>query len=169
MGKTTTAVTQTRIIASAISSVAQINHQFLESISDIATPGVVDDAEAIALQSQIERLRINLDALCETLSGGGAHNMAIELDRAGDAIENVLSAREMGVLTLIALGRCNKEIATALEISINTVDNHRASIAHKIHGIIGRHPSTMDLSRSAHLAGALGSTQWMQDLLRKAV
>ena len=43
-----------------------------------------------------------------------------------------ISARELEVLQLLALGRTNKEVAAALHISIKTVDAHRAAIMHKL-------------------------------------
>src|ERR1700688_2372277 len=43
-----------------------------------------------------------------------------------------VTARELEVLTLLALGRSNKEVATALDISVKTVDVHRANIMRKL-------------------------------------
>jgi DNA-binding NarL/FixJ family response regulator len=42
--------------------------------------------------------------------------------------KRALSRRELEVLTLIVAGRSNKEIAAALDISVNTVAVHRANI-----------------------------------------
>jgi two-component system response regulator NreC len=49
----------------------------------------------------------------------------------------LLSDRERGVLQIIAEGRSNKEAATLLNISLSTVETHRAHILQKldIHGI----------------------------------
>jgi DNA-binding NarL/FixJ family response regulator len=44
-----------------------------------------------------------------------------------------LSAREIQVLKEIAKGKANKEIATTLEISENTVKDHLKSILNKLH------------------------------------
>ncbi|HEX3685613.1 MAG TPA: response regulator transcription factor [Bryobacteraceae bacterium] len=43
-----------------------------------------------------------------------------------------LTARELEVLKLLAHGRSNKEAATALDISVKTVDAHRASIMRRL-------------------------------------
>jgi DNA-binding NarL/FixJ family response regulator len=43
-----------------------------------------------------------------------------------------LTAREKQVLQLIAQGRSNKEIATLLELSVNTVSVHRANLMEKM-------------------------------------
>jgi DNA-binding NarL/FixJ family response regulator len=45
---------------------------------------------------------------------------------------NVLTSREREVLQLLAEGKINKEVASALEISVLTVDTHRANIMHKL-------------------------------------
>jgi DNA-binding NarL/FixJ family response regulator len=43
-----------------------------------------------------------------------------------------LTAREKQVLQLIAQGKSNKEIATLLELSVNTVSVHRANLMEKM-------------------------------------
>ena len=43
-----------------------------------------------------------------------------------------LTAREKQVLQLIAQGRSNKEIASLLELSVNTVSVHRANLMEKM-------------------------------------
>jgi len=43
-----------------------------------------------------------------------------------------LSPRELDVLTLLAAGRSNKEVASTLELSVKTVDVHRANIMRKL-------------------------------------
>jgi len=56
------------------------------------------------------------------------------LSHAGDAASSYdgLSPREREVLTLIAEGKTNQEIATALYLSVNTVQTHRAHIMEKL-------------------------------------
>lgn len=43
-----------------------------------------------------------------------------------------LSSRESQIVKLVAEGKCNKEIATLLEISVKTVESHRAHIMEKL-------------------------------------
>jgi DNA-binding NarL/FixJ family response regulator len=43
-----------------------------------------------------------------------------------------LSSREREILQLLAEGRSNKDIATALYLSVKTVETHRAKIMHKL-------------------------------------
>ncbi|MGN1245711.1 MAG: response regulator transcription factor [Muribaculaceae bacterium] len=52
--------------------------------------------------------------------------------RTSDSPQSELSQREIEVLTLVASGKINKEIADALQISINTVLTHRKNISAKL-------------------------------------
>ena len=45
---------------------------------------------------------------------------------------DVLSAREREILQMIAEGKTNKEVATALDLSVYTVDGHRTRIMEKL-------------------------------------
>jgi two-component system, LuxR family, response regulator FixJ len=62
-----------------------------------------------------------------------------------------LSAREREVLTLVAAGKANKEIAAALGLSPKTVEVHRAHVMSKM-----AVDSLAELIRVAILAGAIG-------------
>ena len=56
-------------------------------------------------------------------------------DPAGQDVEDnlaLLTDREREVLQLIAEGKTNKEIATVLSVSINTVETHRKHIMEKL-------------------------------------
>ena len=63
-----------------------------------------------------------------------------------------VSNRESEVLRLIALGYSNKEIATRLDLSVKTIEAHKANAMRKL-GISGR----IDIVKYAILQG------WMQD------
>jgi len=43
-----------------------------------------------------------------------------------------LSARERGVVQLIAQGNSNKKIASLLNLSLKTVESHREKVRHKL-------------------------------------
>jgi two-component system response regulator NreC len=45
---------------------------------------------------------------------------------------DLLSERELGVLRLVALGHTHQEIAEQLQLSVRTVESHRASITRKL-------------------------------------
>lgn len=46
--------------------------------------------------------------------------------------DSALTAREREIIQLLAEGRSNKEVASSLDISIKTVETHRASIMRKL-------------------------------------
>ncbi|WP_114946405.1 response regulator [Microvirga calopogonii] len=50
----------------------------------------------------------------------------------GHATEGVLTARERGVVQLIAEGHSNKEVAQILGLNLKTVESHRASAMRKV-------------------------------------
>ena len=59
-------------------------------------------------------------------------NAILEADKKEDRSSLMLSAREIEVLRLIAMGHINKEIANELNISINTVLTHRKNLTSKL-------------------------------------
>jgi DNA-binding NarL/FixJ family response regulator len=68
-------------------------------------------------------------------------------DRAGQAsgiVKPILTARERQVLQLLAEGKSNKQVASALEISVKTAESHRANLMKKL-----RVQSLSDLVRYA--------------------
>ena len=94
-------------------------------------------------------------------AAGGRHLDSMLAARATDAYmtrhrrppgEPVVSDREASVLRLMALGHSNKEIAGALEISVKTVEVHKANAMRKL-GLRGR----IDVIRYAVLNG------WLQE------
>lgn len=64
-------------------------------------------------------------SLAGTLLGGERSTRATNAPMPGGASE--LTARETEVLRLVALGHTNKEMASALEISVKTVETHKAN------------------------------------------
>ena len=64
--------------------------------------------------------------------------------------------RESEVLRLMALGHTNKDIATALGVSVKTVEVHKANAMRKL-GLSGR----TDVVRYALLQGWLGDPEQM--------
>jgi len=111
-------------------------------------------ARGYVLKSDIgEDLVAAVDALCQgrlyftssvsdyVLAGSkpaAAHSQPL------DGLPSRLSPRERQVVQLLAEGKCNKEIGTALGISTKTVETHRANIMKKL----GAH-SLSDLVRYA--------------------
>ena len=64
-----------------------------------------------------------------------------------------LSGREDEVLRLIAWGYSNKEIASRLDLSVKTVETHKANAMHKL-----QMRSRIDIVRFALLQGWLEET-----------
>lgn len=64
--------------------------------------------------------------------------------------EDNLTLREREVLQLVAEGRSNKEVATKLEISLKTVENHRHNLMAKLNAHNGA-----DLTREAFRLGLI--------------
>jgi DNA-binding NarL/FixJ family response regulator len=78
--------------------------------------------------------------------------MARHARRGGVAEAPRITERETEVLRLMAVGHSNKEIAAALDISVKTVEVHKANVMRKL-GLRGR----IDIVRYAVLQG------WLQD------
>ena len=71
---------------------------------------------------------------------------------SGSSLEKELSGREQEVLRLIAWGYANKEIAARLNLSVKTIEAHKANAMRKM-DMKGR----VDIVRYALLKG------WLQD------
>lgn len=82
---------------------------------------------------------LEADLAREAFSQLGAAPDAARLQPSGSA--NVLSAREIQVIRLIAAGESNRQIAAALVISERTVERHVSNIFGKL-GITSRAAAT---------------------------
>ena len=58
--------------------------------------------------------------------------LKISSDKEQDENSNELSLREREILTAVAKGKTNKEIADEFNLSIHTVISHRKNISHKL-------------------------------------
>jgi len=89
-------------------------------------------ADGYLLKEDADR---ELFSAIENIQQGRRHispSLREEMATNKQTLSQPLSAREIELLTLIAHGKANKEIAEALSISIRTVENHRASIMSKL-------------------------------------
>ena len=83
------------------------------------------------------RLREEAVTLKAQVQGTATAPASPERERRTEKYPDGLTAREVGVLRLIAAGRTNKEIATELVVSVPTVERHITNIYAKI-GARGR-------------------------------
>src|SRR5439155_14201176 len=110
-------------------------------LSMYSDPNYVRRAFEVGAKGYIlkDAIDVNLTQAVMALAQGGAYmspavsNIVIESLKTGsqeapDDPHERLTLREKEVLQLIAQGKSNKEIATLLDISVNTVAVHRARV-----------------------------------------
>jgi len=73
-----------------------------------------------------------LDRIGSLLAGGGAGDSRGRLQAGPDGPVEALTAREVEVLRLVALGRSNSQIATELFVTVGTVKSHLHTISGKL-------------------------------------
>lgn len=89
-------------------------------------------AAAVAAQRAIDVAKALDEALAVLTAAEPARAVALTPPRDTPRGVDVLSPREWEVLALVAEGRSNKAIATALSVSPNTVKTHVASLLSKL-------------------------------------
>jgi DNA-binding NarL/FixJ family response regulator len=102
-------------------------------------------AQGYVLKGQVHREL--LDTIRTVHSGLKRIPPEIAQELAEHAQDDELSARETGVLRLIASGRANKQIADELSISEETVKSHVANILSKLGAHDRTHAVTIALKR----------------------
>ena len=102
------------------------------AISAGAQGYLVKEDSDIELFSAIEAIRKGDVYVTHLLTGKLAEDLSNLSKRNGKLSVGSLTMREKEVLKLIAEGKFNKEIADLLNISIRTVENHRANILRKL-------------------------------------
>jgi two-component system NarL family response regulator len=99
-----------------------------------------------------EEIKLAIDAVM-----GGARYLCAGAQSAikptSDSMREALTSREQTILLELAVGKSNKEVACALDISVRTVETHRKNIKRKL-GIA----STAGLTRYAMEHGVLQGT-----------
>lgn len=110
---------------------------------DIFCAAIEAGAHAYVLKSDLdEKLMEAVQALCENrafftpnISTSSAAAPVIDGEAAaagGDANQEILTPRQLDVLKLLAMGKSNKEVATALNISTRTAETHRYQIMNRL-------------------------------------
>ncbi|MEZ5077724.1 MAG: response regulator transcription factor [Solirubrobacterales bacterium] len=85
---------------------------------------IFKDAAHLELINAVRRAAVGEEYLPPAVANG--------LRKGGDEERSVLSPRETEVLRLLALGHTNREIAAALDLSVRTVETHRAHVQQKL-------------------------------------
>lgn len=98
------------------------------------------------LEAGVHGYVLKSDAMCDMVSAvrtlldhqrylsPGASGVAVEgfLHPSAEIDSGRLTPREREIVYLLAQGKSNKEVASALNISVKTVEAHRANIMHKL-------------------------------------
>ena len=104
------------------------DEQYVRNALDAGVKGyILKNALETDLTRAVRTLAMGGEFLSPELSGVATRRLRRD-DDADAAPLSRLSAREVQVLRLIALGKSNKEIATILGLSANTVAVHRTNV-----------------------------------------
>lgn len=127
---------------------------FLEQILSAGASGyVLKQSASKELLHAIRTVAAGGKHLDPAIAGKVIGGFTRERIKPGDVLQQQnISAREAEVLRLIALGYSNKEIAARLELSVKTVEVHKANAMRKLDM-----RSRIDIVRYAMLQG------WLQD------
>jgi two-component system response regulator NreC len=150
---------------SGLDAIPQLLHEHPETkilvLSMQDDPRYVREAFAVGASGYVLKEAADVEvvsAVREVARGGryvhpelGARLIAADAEAARRAEHDPLSDREREVLTLLALGHTNQEIAKQLFISVRTAETHRAHIMQKL-----RLTSRAELVKYAIAQGLLG-------------
>jgi two-component system response regulator NreC len=150
---------------SGLDAIPQLLHEHPETkilvLSMQDDPRYVREAFAVGASGYVLKEAADVEvvsAVREVARGGryvhpelGARLIAADAEAARRAEQDPLSDREREVLTLLALGHTNQEIAKQLFISVRTAETHRAHIMQKL-----RLTSRAELVKYAIAQGLLG-------------
>ncbi len=124
-------------------------HDSPEYISTALSHGakgyVLKDVQTEEIKLAIDAVQAGQRYLCTGARGS--------LEPKDDDMREALTGREQTILLQLAQGKSNKDVASALEISVRTVETHRKNIKRKL-GI----SSTAGLTRYAMEHGVLQGT-----------
>ena len=105
------------------------NETLIEELLRAGARGYLLKSDAkLHLIAAIEALAIHKPFFTSQVSEALLGSYLAKADRTG----SILTSRERGVVQLIAEGHTNRDIAMLLNISIKTVETHRASVMRKL-------------------------------------
>ncbi|MBM2832801.1 MAG: two component transcriptional regulator, LuxR family, partial [Dehalococcoidia bacterium] len=115
-------------------TVSDDEQDLFEAIKSGAHGYMLKDLEAAQFFEALEAIEAGQAVLPTRLAGKLLEEFRSQARQVGDAAEaELLSVREQEVLTLVAQGLTNKEVADKLYISENTVKYHMKNILDKLH------------------------------------
>ena len=115
-------------------TVSDDEQDLFEAIKSGAHGYLLKDLEATQFFEALEDIATGQAVLPTRLAGKLLEEFRSQAKRAGNVEEaELLSSREQEVLTLVAQGLTNKEVAEKLYISENTVKYHMKNILDKLH------------------------------------
>lgn len=128
------AIKEQRLSTRVVMLTTHPDEEFFDQAMDLGIKGYLLKENAIAdILSAAESIARGHFFISQSLSGllVGRRASARRLDQERDGM-SALSPMERRVLSLIASDKTSKEIASALDISVRTVDSHRQNISQKL-------------------------------------
>ena len=106
------------------------SEQLLREVLEAGVHGYVLKSDAMS--DMVSAVRALLDH--KRYLSPGASGVAVEgfLHPSAEIESGRLTPREREIVQLLTQGKSNKEVASALDISVKTVEAHRANIMHKL-------------------------------------
>lgn len=102
------------------------------SISAGADGYLLKEDSDMELFSAIDKIRNGEIYVTRILVGELAEDLSQIQQNKGRPFQEPLTTREKEVMKMVSEGKSNNEIATLLNISVRTVENHRANIMRKL-------------------------------------
>ncbi len=120
---------RTKVIALSMHAQAQ----FVRSMLEAGASGyLLKDCAVEELVDAIQTVLANRIYLSKQITGVVVEDYVRHLATKNHSVQAVLTPREREILQLIAEGRSTKEIASALHVSIKTVETHRQHVMEKL-------------------------------------
>jgi DNA-binding NarL/FixJ family response regulator len=120
----------TRVLSLTIYESDQLIHKIL----DAGARGYVLKTDAGRdLITVVKALLSNKTLLYAKSGADGDERIFRKMDKRSEGKSSQLTAREREIVQLLAQGKGSKEVATALDLSVKTVETHRTNTLRKLH------------------------------------
>ncbi len=104
----------------------------IEAILAGASGFVLKEIKGNSLVEAVEKVARGQSLLDPTITGNVLQYMKKREDGGSERLEDLLTSRELKVLSLVAEGKTNREIGDELYLSERTVRNHLSRVLHKL-------------------------------------